>query len=504
MTASSNTQEHTGFIVRLIGPVIDVRFDDRKLPRLLTALTIPLEDRVITVEVLEHIDEKTVRGVAMESAEGLRREMVVYDTGDQIRVPVGENTLGRAFNVLGETIDGGKKLPANVEREGIHQSPPPYVDQRPTSDLFITGLKVLDLLAPFVRGGKVGLLGGAGVGKTLLIMEMIRHTSTEHQGVSVFAGVGERTREGNDLYLQMENSNVLKDAILVFGEMNEPPGARFRVAFTALTMAEYYRDQKHQDVLLFIDNVFRYIQAGGEVSALLGRMTSAVGYQPTLSTEVGELEERIVSTQNGAITSIQAIYVPADDLTDPAPAATFSHLDATVVLSRQLSSQGLYPAVDPLESGSRLLTPRVVGDRHYKIATRVRETLARYKELRDVIAILGMEELAEEDRLLVQRARKIQRFLTQPFFVAEQFTGRKGAFVPLKETLRGFEMILDGELDEIPERFFYMTGTIDQVTENYNKSKQKNEQKAQAAKASAAGSTQAAEAEATAQTETAK
>lgn len=497
MTASSNTQEHTGFIVRLIGPVIDVRFDDRKLPRLLTALTIPVEDRVITVEVLEHIDEKTVRGVAMESAEGLRREMVVYDTGDQIRVPVGKNTLGRAFNVLGETIDGGKKLPANVEREGIHQSPPPYVDQRPTSDLFITGLKVLDLLAPFVRGGKVGLLGGAGVGKTLLIMEMIRHTSTEHQGVSVFAGVGERTREGNDLYLQMENSDVLKDAILVFGEMNEPPGARFRVAFTALTMAEYYRDQKHQDVLLFIDNVFRYIQAGGEVSALLGRMTSAVGYQPTLSTEVGELEERIVSTQNGAITSIQAIYVPADDLTDPAPAATFSHLDATVVLSRQLSSQGLYPAVDPLESGSRLLTPRVVGDRHYKIATRVRETLARYKELRDVIAILGMEELAEEDRLLVQRARKIQRFLTQPFFVAEQFTGRKGAFVPLKETLRGFEMILNGELDEIPERFFYMTGTIDQVTENYNKAKQKNEQKAQAAKASAESSTADGEAQAT-------
>ena len=488
MTAPSNMQEHTGFIVRLIGPVIDVRFDDRKLPRLLTALTIPVEDRVITVEVLEHIDERTVRGVAMESAEGLRREMVVYDTGDQIKVPVGEKTLGRAFNVLGETIDGGQPIPADVERDGIHQSPPPYVDQRPTSDLFITGLKVLDLLAPFVRGGKVGLLGGAGVGKTLLIMEMIRHTSAEHQGVSVFAGVGERTREGNDLYLQMENSNVLKDAILVFGEMNEPPGARFRVAFSALTMAEYYRDKKHQDVLLFIDNVFRYIQAGGEVSALLGRMTSAVGYQPTLSTEVGELEERIVSTHNGAITSIQAIYVPADDLTDPAPAATFSHLDATVVLSRQLASQGLYPAVDPLESGSRLLTPRVVGDHHYKIATRVRETLARYKELRDVIAILGMEELAEEDRLLVQRARKIQRFLTQPFFVAEQFTGRKGTFVSLNDTLRGFEMILDGELDEIPERFFYMTGTIDQVTDNYHQAKLENKKKQHAAKESAEGS----------------
>lgn len=467
-----NTTQHTGHIVRLIGSVIDVRFNDRKLPKLQTALTIQIEDRVITVEVLEHIDEKTVRGVAMESAEGLRRDLIVTDTGDQIKVPVGKETLGRAFNVLGETIDEGEPIPADVPRVGIHQSPPPYVDQRPTSDLFITGLKVIDLLAPFVRGGKVGLLGGAGVGKTLLIMEMIHHTSSVHQGVSVFAGVGERTREGNDLYQQMQRSNVLKDAILVFGEMNEPPGARFRVAFTALTMAEYFRDTKHQDVLLFIDNVFRYIQAGGEVSALLGRMTSAVGYQPTLATEVGALEERIVSTQNGAITSIQAIYVPADDLTDPAPAATFSHLDATVVLSRQLASQGLYPAVDPLESGSRLLSPRVVGDTHYGIATQVRETLARYKELRDVIAILGMEELAEEDRLLVQRARKIQRFLTQPFVVAEQFTGREGVFVPLNETLRGFEMILNGDLDEIPERFFYMTGAIDAVISNFKNRKQ--------------------------------
>ncbi|MCB2209354.1 F0F1 ATP synthase subunit beta [bacterium] len=471
---TTNTKQHTGTIVRLIGPVIDVRFNDRKLPKLQTALTIQVEDRVITVEVLEHIDERTVRGVAMESAEGLRRDMVVIDTGDQIEVPVGKQTMGRAFNVLGETIDGGEPLPPDVPKMGIHQSPPAYVDQRPSSDLFITGLKVIDLLAPFVRGGKVGLLGGAGVGKTLLIMEMIHHTSSVHQGVSVFAGVGERTREGNDLYLQMQRSDVLKDAILVFGEMNEPPGARFRVAFTALTMAEYFRDNKHQDVLLFIDNVFRYIQAGGEVSALLGRMTSAVGYQPTLATEVGELEERIVSTQNGAITSIQAIYVPADDLTDPAPAATFSHLDATVVLSRQLASQGLYPAVDPLESGSRLLSPRVVGDKHYHIATQVRETLARYKELRDVIAILGMEELAEEDRLLVQRARKIQRFLTQPFFVAEQFTGREGVFVPLNETLRGFEMILNGDLDEIPERFFYMTGTIDSVIANFKNRKQKD------------------------------
>ncbi len=476
MTPSPQPTRHTGKIVRLIGPVIDIRFPDRKLPSLQTALTIPVGDKVVTVEVLEHLDERTVRGVAMESAEGLQREMLAHDTGSQIQVPVGQGTLGRAFNVLGETIDQGDPLPDDIERKGIHQPPPAYVEQRPSSELFITGLKVIDLLAPFVRGGKVGLLGGAGVGKTLLIMEMIRHTSAEHEGVSVFAGVGERTREGNDLYLQMKRSNVLEDAILVFGEMNEPPGARFRAVFTALTMAEHFRDAENQDVLLFIDNVFRYIQAGGEVSALLGRMTSAVGYQPTLATEVGELEERIVSTENGAITSIQAIYVPADDLTDPAPAATFSHLDATVVLSRQLASQGLYPAVDPLESGSRLLTPRIVGDRHYRIASRVRETLARYKELRDVIAILGMEELAEEDRLLVQRARKIQRFLTQPFFVAEAFTGREGVFISIQETLRGFEMILDGDLDEIPERFFYMTGTIDQVIAAHNKQERQPEE----------------------------
>jgi len=463
----------------MIGTVVDVRFPDQKLPGLQTALTIPIDDHIITLEVLEHLDQQTVRGVTMESAEGLRRDMTVYDTGSQIQVPVGKATLGRAFNVLGETIDKGEPLPDDVEMKGIHQPPPAYVEQRPSSELFVTGLKVIDLLAPFVRGGKVGLLGGAGVGKTLLIMEMIRHTSAEHEGVSVFAGVGERTREGNDLYLQMQRSKVLQDAILVFGEMNEPPGARFRAVFTALTMAEHFRDTENQDVLLFIDNVFRYIQAGGEVSALLGRMTSAVGYQPTLATEVGELEERIVSTEKGAITSIQAIYVPADDLTDPAPASTFSHLDATVVLSRQLASQGLYPAVDPLESGSRLLTPRIVGDRHYKIASRVRETLARYKELRDVIAILGMEELAEEDRLLVQRARKIQRFLTQPFFVAEAFTGREGVYISIDETLRGFEMILDGKVDHIPERLFYMTGTIDQVIsahENENEAKKEQQE----------------------------
>ncbi len=471
MSASTakEPENHPGSIVRIIGPVIDVRFEDRVLPALQNALIVPLEGRAVTIEVLEHLDWRTVRGVAMESAEGLRRHIPAYDTGSQIKVPVGPGTLGRVFNVLGEPIDEKGPL-EDVEPWGIHYPPPAFVQQRPSAELFVTGMKVIDLLAPFVRGGKVGLLGGAGVGKTLLIMEMIRHTSAEHEGISVFAGVGERTREGNDLYLQMQEAGVLEDAILVFGEMNEPPGARFRAVFTALTMAEYFREIAQQDVLLFIDNVFRYIQAGGEVSALLGRMTSAVGYQPTLATEVGELEERIVSTANGAITSIQAIYVPADDLTDPAPAATFSHLDATVVLSRQLASQGFYPAVDPLESGSRLLTPRIVGEEHYQVATLVLETLARYKELRDVIAILGMEELAEEDRVLVQRARKIQRFLTQPFFVAEPFTGQEGVFVPLAETVRGFRKILEGELDEVPERYFYMTGKIDQVLEAYQQS----------------------------------
>jgi len=403
-----------------------------------------------------------VRGIAMESMAGLRRNMTVEDTGAQMQVPVGKETLGRVFNVLGQPIDEGPPL-GEVQMRSIHQLPPPFVQQQPSTEIFVTGLKIIDLLAPYVRGGKIGLLGGAGVGKTLLIMEMIRHTSAEHQGVSVFAGVGERTREGNELYLQMKRTGVLKDAVLVFGEMNEPPGARFRAALTALTMAEYFRDVEHRDVLFFVDNIFRYIQAGGEVSALLGRLTSAVGYQPTLATEVGALEERIVSTSKAAITSVQAIYVPADDLTDPAPASTFAHLDATVVLSRQLASQGFYPAVDPLESNSRLLDPRIVGEEHYWVATRVREILTRYKELRDVIAILGIEELAEEDRLLVRRARKIQRFLTQPFFVSEEFTGQAGVFVPLEETVRGFKMIIDGELDDIPEQAFYMTGDINSV-----------------------------------------
>jgi len=462
-TVLGNTpQPRLGTIVRIIGPVVDVSFAGGELPALLSALVVGDSQHSVTIEVLQHLDRRTVRGIAMESTAGLCRDMMVEDTGAQILVPVGRETLGRVFNVLGQPIDEGPAL-GETQVRSIHQPAPPFVQQRPSTEVFVTGLKVIDLLAPYVRGGKIGLLGGAGVGKTMLIMELIRHTSAEHRGVSVFAGVGERTREGNELYLQMKRTGVLEDAVLVFGEMNEPPGARFRAAFTALTMAEYFRDVEHRDVLFFVDNVFRYIQAGGEVSALLGRLTSAVGYQPTLATEVGALEERIVSTSEAAITSVQAIYVPADDLTDPAPASTFAHLDATVVLSRQMASQGFYPAVDPLESNSRLLDPRVVGEEHYRVATRVREILARYKELRDVIAILGIEELAEEDRLLVWRARKIQRFLTQPFFVAEVFTGQEGVFVPLEETVRGFKMIVDGELDDVPEQAFYMTGDIDGV-----------------------------------------
>jgi len=386
------------------------------------------------------------------------------DTGHQITVPVGQGTRGRMFDALGHPIDGQGEI-SNVEMVPIHRAPPSFTEQDPSIEIFVTGLKVIDLLAPYVRGGKIGLLGGAGVGKTFLIMELIRHTSTEHQGISVFAGVGERTREGNELYLDMKRSGVLKDTVLIFGQMNEPPGARFRAALSALTQAEYFRDTAGQDVLLFIDNVFRYVQAGSEISALLGRLPSAVGYQPTLASEMGRLEERIVSTQRGAITSVQAIYVPADDLTDPAPAATFSHLDATIVLSRTLSSQGFYPAVEPLESTSRILDPGIVGPEHYRVAMRVKEILARYRELRDVIAILGVEELAEEDRLLVQRARRLQRFLTQPFFVGEEFTGIPGKFVNLEETVRGFAEIVDGQHDDLPESAFYMAGTIDDVVQ---------------------------------------
>jgi len=454
----------TGRVERIIGPVVDVHFPDGDLPPILNALVIEASARRLIVEVQEHMDRETVRTIAMGSTAGLKRDMKAIDTGEPIAVPVGPKTLGRMFNTLGQPTDGLNSL-NGVRRVPIHKPAPALTRQEPSTEVFVTGLKVIDLLAPYARGGKVGLLGGAGVGKTLFLMELIRHTSAEHQAVSVFAGVGERIREGNELYLQIKRTDTLKDAVLVFGQMNEPPGARFRAALTALTMAEYFRDQEGRDVLLFIDNVFRYVQAGSEVSALLGRFPSAVGYQPTLATELGELEERITSTVGGSITSVQAIYVPADDFTDPAPATTFSHLDATVVLSRQLASQGFYPAVDPLESSSRLLDPRIVGEEHHEVAVRVKEMLTRYKELQDVIAILGIEELAEEDKLLVQRARKIQRFLTQPFFVAEEFTGMAGRFVPLEETVRGFRMIVQGQLDDVPERAFYMAGDIDEVLE---------------------------------------
>jgi F-type H+-transporting ATPase subunit beta len=451
-----------GRISRIIGPVVDVRFASGDLPPVLCALRIESPQGPRIVEVHEHLDQTTVRGIVMSPTHGLRRGMPVLDTGAQISVPTGNGTRGRMFDALGSPIDGLGEL-TDVSPEPIHRQPPAFTVQDPHIQIFVTGLKVIDLLAPYVRGGKVGLIGGAGVGKTFLIMELIRHTSTEHRGISVFAGVGERTREGNELYLEMKRSGVLKDAVLVFGQMNEPPGTRFRAALSALTMAEYFRDSEGQDVLLFIDNVFRYVQAGAEVSALLGRLPSAVGYQPTLASEMGQLQERIVSTNKGSITSIQAIYVPADDLTDPAPAATFSHLDATVVLSRALASQGFFPAVEPLESSSRILDPRIVGQDHYQVAMRVKEILARYKELRDVIAILGIEELAEEDRLLVERARKIQRFLTQPFFVGEEYTGIPGKFVPLEETVRGFREIIDGTHDDVSESAFYMAGSIADV-----------------------------------------
>lgn len=451
-----------GKITRIIGPIIDVRFPSGELPQVLSALVIKSSQGDRIIEVHAHLDQKTIRGIVMSATTGLTRGLDVIDTGEQISVPVGQGTRGRMFDALGRPIDGVGEL-KDVKAVPIHRPPPSFAEQDPSIEIFVTGLKVIDLLAPYVRGGKIGLLGGAGVGKTFLIMELIRHTSTEHQGISVFAGVGERTREGNELYLDMKRSGVLKDAVLIFGQMNEPPGARFRAALSALTQAEYFRDVEGQDVLLFIDNVFRYVQAGSEVSALLGRLPSAVGYQPTLASEMGRLQERIVSTQRGAITSVQAIYVPADDLTDPAPAATFSHLDATIVLSRTLASQGFYPAVEPLDSNSRILEATFVGEEHYRVAMQVKEILARYRELRDVIAILGVEELAEEDRLLVQRARKLQRFLTQPFFVGEEFTGIPGKFVPLEETVRGFAEIIDGKHDDLPESAFYMAGSIDDV-----------------------------------------
>ncbi|WP_101772512.1 F0F1 ATP synthase subunit beta [Peptostreptococcus faecalis] len=454
---------NVGKIVQVVGAVLDVRFDsENDLPNLLNALKIKDKDRTIIAEVSQHIGNDTVRCIAMSATEGLVRGMEAIDTGAPISVPVGENTLGRVFNVLGEPIDL-EPAPEGVEYYPIHRDAPEYDELETKAEILETGIKVVDLLAPYLKGGKIGLFGGAGVGKTVLIQELINNIAREHGGISVFSGVGERTREGNDLYGEMAESGVLKKTAMVFGQMNEPPGARMRVALTGLTMAEYFRDKEHQDVLLFIDNIFRFTQAGSEVSALLGRMPSAVGYQPTLATEMGALQERITSTKDGSITSVQAVYVPADDLTDPAPATTFAHLDAKTVLSRQISSLGIYPAVDPLESSSRVLDPRIVGKEHYDIARQVQSILQRYKELQDIIAILGMDELSDEDKIIVSRARKIQRFLSQPFTVAEQFTGIKGAYVPVKESIRGFKEILEGKHDDLPESAFLFVGTIEEA-----------------------------------------
>jgi F-type H+-transporting ATPase subunit beta len=460
--------KNVGKIVQVIGPVVDIRFDEENLPELLNAIEIQNGDEKLVVEVAQHIGDDIVRCVAMGSTDGLVRGMDAVDTGEPISVPVGRETLGRLFNVLGEPIDG--KEPVKTEkRSPIHKPAPSFVEQATTQEMFETGIKVIDLICPYVKGGKIGLFGGAGVGKTVLIQELINNVATKHGGISVFAGVGERTREGNDLYYEMIESGVIDKTALVFGQMNEPPGARLRVGLTGLTLAEYFRDEEGQDVLLFIDNIFRFTQAGSEVSALLGRMPSAVGYQPTLATEMGQLQERITSTKKGSITSVQAVYVPADDLTDPAPATTFAHLDATTVLSRQIAELGIYPAVDPLDSTSRILAPEIVGQEHYEVARGVQEILQRYKELQDIIAILGIDELSDEDKLVVARARKIQRFLSQPFTVAEQFTGTKGVYVPVSETVRGFKEILEGKHDHIPEQAFYMVGTIDEVLEKAKK-----------------------------------
>ena len=454
----------TGKIIQVMGPVVDVEFEDENLPAIRDALEVLNGDKKSVMEVAQHIGNNTVRCIMLASSEGLHRDMEVTATGAGIKTPVGEQTLGRLFNVLGEAIDGGAQ-PDTEEKWEIHREPPTFEEQNPAEEILETGIKVIDLLAPYAKGGKIGLFGGAGVGKTVLIQELISNIATEHGGYSIFTGVGERSREGNDLWTEMKESGVLEKTALVFGQMNEPPGARMRVAETGLTMAEYFRDKEHQNVLLFIDNIFRFVQAGSEVSALLGRMPSAVGYQPTLATEMGELQERIASTKDGSVTSVQAVYVPADDLTDPAPATTFAHLDATTVLSREISSQGIYPAVDPLDSTSRILSPEIVGTEHYEIARSVQRVLQRYKELQDIIAIMGMDELSEEDKRTVSRARKVQRFLSQSFSVAEQFTGMPGKYVPLKETLRGFRMILNGECDDIPESYFLFVGTIDEVFE---------------------------------------
>ena len=451
-----------GKIVQVMGPVVDVEFSDHNLPCIKDALEVDNNGKKCVMEVAQHIGNDTVRCIMLASSEGLHRDMEVTATGAGITVPVGKATLGRLFNVLGEAIDDGEPVESK-ENWCIHREPPSFEDQSPVVEVLETGIKVIDLLAPYSKGGKIGLFGGAGVGKTVLIQELIRNIATEHGGYSIFTGVGERSREGNDLWTEMKESGVLEKTALVFGQMNEPPGARMRVAETGLTMAEYFRDKEHQDVLLFIDNIFRYVQAGSEVSALLGRMPSAVGYQPTLANEMGALQERIASTKNGSVTSVQAVYVPADDLTDPAPATTFSHLDATTVLSRKIVEQGIYPAVDPLDSTSRILEPAVVGEEHYQVARKVQEILQKYKELQDIIAILGMEELSEEDKMTVARARKIQKFLSQPFSVAETFTGVPGKYVPLKETVRGFKAIIDGEMDEYPENAFFNVGTIEDV-----------------------------------------
>ena len=452
----------TGKIIQVLGPVVDVSFEDEELPAIKDALEVKNGDKKCIMEVAQHIGNHTVRCIMLASSEGLCRDMEVTATGSGIKTPVGEQTLGRLFNVLGEAIDGGEPL-KDAPEWVIHREPPAFEDQNPAEEIFETGIKVIDLLAPYAKGGKIGLFGGAGVGKTVLIQELISNIATEHGGYSIFTGVGERSREGNDLWTEMKESGVLEKTALVFGQMNEPPGARMRVAETGLTMAEYFRDEKHQNVLLFIDNIFRFTQAGSEVSALLGRMPSAVGYQPTLATEMGELQERIASTKNGSVTSVQAVYVPADDLTDPAPATTFAHLDATTVLSRKIVEQGIYPAVDPLESTSRILEADIVGEEHYQVARKVQEILQKYKELQDIIAILGMEELADEDKLLVYRARKIQKFLSQPFHVAENFTGVKGVYVPLSETIRGFKAIIDGDMDQYPENAFFNVGTVEDV-----------------------------------------
>ncbi len=457
-----------GVVAQVMGPVVDVSFEAGSLPAIYNALTMKNGENTLTVEVAQHIGDNVVRCIAMASTDGLKRGTEVIDTGKAISVPVGRETLGRIFNVLGDTVDN-KPAPETSERWNIHRPAPEYAELATSTDIFETGIKVIDLICPYSKGGKIGLFGGAGVGKTVLIMELINNIAKEHGGLSVFTGVGERTREGNDLYNEMMESGVLSNTTLVYGQMNEPPGARMRVGLSGLTMAEYFRDEEGQDVLLFIDNIFRFTQAGSEVSALLGRMPSAVGYQPTLANEMGILQERITSTKKGSITSIQAVYVPADDLTDPAPATTFAHLDATTVLSRNIASQGIYPAVDPLESTSRILSPEILGEEHYNVAREVQRILQRYQELMDIIAIMGMDELSDEDKLLVARARKIQRFLSQPFFVSEKFTGIEGTYVPLKETIRGFKEIIEGKHDDLPESAFLFVGTIDEAVQKAKK-----------------------------------